>query len=249
MISTEYIQAGEKDPRIVMHKSRSTRRCLKVMLKRAFGSLKKNNEYAGWNSHAEPSYSRNTTTPSRNGSLQFLLPSEAQEQPIHHIYRKPVPDEQPPPYSYTSSSGSSPHRSLRRSTILLKSQPQFHDLRDPSTWPSLPPPTNLWRTPEQLNFMVRRWIDSPDSALPPSDFEHACPIAYHHIRGIMTGDGINDWVTRAAVLAEVDKVRVPMLEATVLGQGAGEGRAWDLQALQAVYKAVSRLGAHGESRW
>ncbi len=65
----------------------------------------------------------------------------------------------------------------------------------------------------------------------------------------MTGDGINDWVTRAAVLAEVDRVRVPLLEDTILGREAGEGRGWDLQALQAVRMAVSRLGVHGESRW
>ncbi len=246
MISTEYIQTGEKDPRIVMHKTHSARRCLKGMLKRAFG---KNNEYAGWNSHAESSDSPNTATPPRISLLEFLLPSDAQKQPSHKIYRKPVPAGQAQPSSSSSSSGPLPHRPLRRSTALLKSYPQFHDLLDASTWPSLPPPTNLWRTPEQLNFMVRRWIDSHDSALPPPDFEHACPIAYHHIRGIMTGDGINDWVTRAAVLAEVDRVRVPMLEATILGQEGGEGRAWDLQALQAVHKAVSRMGMHGKSRW
>lgn len=223
MISTEYIQASEKAPRIMMHKTHSTRRCLKGMLKRVFRSQKKKNEYAGWNCHAESSNSRNATEPPRISSLQFLLQSPA-----------------------------------RRSTTLLQSYPEFHDLLDFSTWPSLPPPTNLsrapqqlnpWQTPEQLNLMIRRWIDSHDSALPPSDFEHACPIAYHHIRGIMTGDGINDWVTRAAVLAEVDRVRMAMLEATILGQGAGDGRGWDLQALQAVHKAVSRLGAQGESRW
>ena len=65
----------------------------------------------------------------------------------------------------------------------------------------------------------------------------------------MTGDGINDWVTRAAVLAEVDRVRVPMLVDTILAREAGEGRAGDLQALQAVRKAVARLGVRGESRW
>ena len=258
MISTEYIQASEKAPRIMMHKTHSTRRCLKGMLKRAFRSQKKNNEYAGWNSHAESSNSRNATEPPRISSLQFLLPSNAQKQPIYNIYRKPVPAGQPSPSSSSSSSGTLPHGSLRGSTTLLQSYPEFHDLLDFSTWPSLPPPTNLsrapqqfnpWQTPEQLNLMIRRWIDSHDSALPPPDFKHACPIAYHHIRGIMTGDGINDWVTRAAVLAEVDRVRMAMLEATILGQGAGDGRGWDLQALQAVHKAVSRLGAQGESRW
>ena len=249
MISTEYILTGEKGPRVIMHKTHSTRRCLKGMLKRAFGSQKKNKEYAEWNNHAEPSNSRNTTPPPRISSLQFLLPSDAQKQPSHKIDRKTVPARHPSPSSSTSSAGTSPHRSLRRSTTLLQSYPQFHNLLDASTWPSLPPPTNLLRTPEQLNLMIRRWIDSPDSALPPPDFEHACPIAYHHIRGIMNGDGINDWLTRAAVLAEVEGVRVPMLEANVLEWEGGERRGWDLQALKAVHEMVAGLGAYGESRW
>lgn len=247
MISTEYIEAGEKPPCIIMHKTHSTRCLLKGMLKRAFKSQKKG-EYARCNSHAESSNSSNTTTPPRIGSLPFLA-SDAQKQSIHTIYQEPAPARQSSPSSSSASSGSLPHQSLRRSTIQLKPQPQSPNLLDPSTWPSLPPPTNLFRTPEQLNLMARRWIDPYDSASPPPYFEHACPIAYHHIRGIMTGDGINDWVTRAAVLAEVDRVRVPLLEDTILGREAGEGRGWDLQALQAVRMAVSRLGVHGESRW
>ena len=34
MISTEYIQTGEKDPQIIIHEAQSTRRSLKGMLKR-----------------------------------------------------------------------------------------------------------------------------------------------------------------------------------------------------------------------
>ena len=173
-----------------MHKTHSTRRYLKNMLKRAFGSQKR----VGGNSHAEPCDSCNTTPPPRISSLPFLLPSDAQKQPSREVNRKPVPAKRSSPSSSSSSSGNSPYQSLRRSTILLEQQPRFHDLLDSSTWPSLPLPTNLWHTPEQLNLMIRRWLDSPDSALPPPAFQHACPIAYHHIRGIMTGDGINDWV-------------------------------------------------------
>ena len=65
----------------------------------------------------------------------------------------------------------------------------------------------------------------------------------------MNGDGINDWLTRAAVLAEVEGVRVPMLEANVLEWEGGERRGWDLQALKAVHEMVAGLGAYGESRW
>ena len=54
--------------------------------------------------------------------------------------------------------------------------------------------------------MIDHWIASPDCALSPAEFERACPIAYHHVRGTMTGDGINDRVTREAALAEVDRV-------------------------------------------
>ena len=41
MISTEYVQTGEKDPQIIIHEAHSTRRSLKDMVKRAIGSQKK----------------------------------------------------------------------------------------------------------------------------------------------------------------------------------------------------------------
>ena len=216
MISTEYIQTGEKGPQIIKHKTHSTRHCLKGMLKRAVGSQGKD----------EPSNSRNTTKPPRISSVQVLLQSDAEKEATHKINRKPVPSSQPPLSSSRASSGPSPYQSL------LKSYPEFHDLLDVNNWPSLPAPTNLsrtlepptnnlWQTPQQLSLMIHHWINSSpnNSALPPSEFEHACPIAYHYIRGIMTGDGINDWVTRTAVLKELDRANAMMLEVG----GGGEG--------------------------
>ena len=156
MISTEYIQAAEKEPEIIIHnKTHGTRGSLKGMLKRAF-RRQKNNDHAGGKGDAEPSNPRTATPPPRISSLEFL-PLDAQKPPS--------------PSSPNSSSATLPYQSL------LKAHPQFHDLLDVSNWPTLPPPTNAVRTPkqcsnlgqrpEQLDLMIRPCLDSHDSALPP----------------------------------------------------------------------------------
>ena len=163
MISTEYIQAGEKDPQIITHnESHSARGNLKGTLKRAFRSQKNKNECAGRKGDAELSNPRTTTPPPRISSLEFL-PLDAQKQPSSS--------------SPSSSSATLPYQSL------LKAHPQFHDLLDVSSWPTLPPPTNPLRTPrkpsnlrqrpEPLDLIIRPRLDSHDSALPP-------PYSRHH---------------------------------------------------------------------
>ena len=176
MISTEYVQAGKEDSQIIMHnKTHGTRRSLKGLLKRSFGSQNKENEGAGRKGDAELSNPRITTPPPRISSLEFL-PLDAQK-PIQESYRKPVPAGQPSKSSSSSSSATLPYQSLR------KAHPQFHDLLDVSNWPTLPPPTNpvctpkqpsnLRQRPEQFDLIIRPCLDSHDSALPP-------PYSRHH---------------------------------------------------------------------
>ena len=93
--------------------------------------------------------------------------------------------------------------------------------------------------------MVSRWLDPADPAQPLNEFEHACPVAYHYLQGIRNGDGINDWITRKAFIAELDKVRIPMLEVSCTG--IDEGAMRDLQAVQAVYCVVYRMGIYGKA--
>ena len=56
---------------------------------------------------------------------------------------------------------------------------------------------------------------------------------------------MNDRITRKAFIAELDKVRIPMLEASCTG--IDEGGMRDLQAVQAVYCVVYRMGIHGKA--
>lgn len=214
MNSTEYVQTGEKGP-----------------LRSFYDGLRRqenNNEYAGRTSDTEPSNSRKTTRP-RYILNQFLLSSEAEKGSAPKIDQNPVSTSHPPNCSSRDSSGASPYESLRGS------YPGVDDFLDTINWPTLSPATNLLQTPELLNSMVQRWIiDSSDSALPPPDFKHACPIAYYYIHDIMTGDGINDSVTTAQLLQEMEIVGELLEEAADLTE-------WDLHALSAVSMALEGL--------
>lgn len=73
MISTEYVQAGEKGPQIIMHnETHGTRRGLKGMLKRALASQNSGDEGAGGNSHAATQ-----TSPSSISSSSGTVPYQS----------------------------------------------------------------------------------------------------------------------------------------------------------------------------
>lgn len=61
---------------------------------------------------------------------------------------------------------------------------------------------------------------------------------------------INDWVSRKAFIAELDAVRIAMLEGCCVGCGSGEvggeGGIRDLRAVQGIYCLVLGMGIWGE---
>ncbi|KAL2037213.1 hypothetical protein N7G274_010076 [Stereocaulon virgatum] len=78
-------------------------------------------------------------------------------------------------------------------------------------------------------------------------FKQTCPIAYHYLQVLEHGDAINDWVSRKAFIAELDAVRIAMLEGCCAGSGSGSGEEGmrDLRAVQGIYCLVLGMGICG----
>ncbi len=94
---------------------------------------------------------------------------------------------------------------------------------------------------EQVEGLMRRWLDPEDEAEPGEVFLQACPVTHSYILDIIHGDGVNDWVTRAAALAELNNARLPMLEAS----NSSIVVMYDLQALQVLYCIVEGMEVYG----
>lgn len=98
---------------------------------------------------------------------------------------------------------------------------------------------------EEVEGLMRRWLDPGDEAEPGECFEHACPVARSYVLDIMRGerlnDGVNDWVTRAAALKEIDNARLPLVEASRLDGSMLR----DVQALGVLYGIVEGMEAFG----
>jgi len=108
-----------------------------------------------------------------------------------------------------------------------------------SSQPKPLPPT------EQIEGLMRRWLDPEDEAEPGNTFMQVCPVTHSYIPDVIHGDGVNDWVTRAAALTEIDNARLPMLEAS----STDESVMHDLQALQVLYCIVEGREVYGVPPW
>ncbi|MCJ1274665.1 hypothetical protein MMC21_002462 [Puttea exsequens] len=97
--------------------------------------------------------------------------------------------------------------------------------------------------------IMREWLDPADEARPGKHFAHACPVTYYLVQGLRQGDGVNDWVTRRATMLELEQARMPMLEASAIG----ESSMHDLQALMVLCAILEEIGVEskgcGQGHW